>query len=78
LRSKWLGITSVDEEVVVIDERVNCLGNYNECWFLYSLSNSAACSKFDLGSQCHAYQQVHNMSIFKCPPREKYSSYACD
>jgi hypothetical protein len=24
--------------------------NYNEYWFLYSFSNSAACSKFDLGS----------------------------
>jgi hypothetical protein len=28
----------------------NLLKDYSECWSLYSLSNSAACSRFDSGS----------------------------
>jgi hypothetical protein len=40
----------VDGKVDVMSKEVNCLENYSECQFLYSLSNSAACSKFASGS----------------------------
>jgi hypothetical protein len=49
LRSNDQGLQVQRKELTWAKGR-NCLRNYNECWSLYSLSNSAACSKFDSGS----------------------------